>query len=396
MKKFLIFVVLFIIGLSVIIYPYWREIFQFSAESIIKKNLPPYVAVKEITFDLKEGTLKVEDLKIKNPPGYSSRYLATVGLITCKYEMKGENILDGIKVTSIVASKPLIAIERLPNGRINTNEMDKVMGTSKPSKPALPVAKKEAPKGGRKISDLVELPSKIKIRNGKLTFLDRMITPKPYSIAVEKVNGPLDIGLSDDYRKVVSVGSRGTGFLNGDTRQKIQWVTSLDPEATALTMANKYEVTDIDITLFKPYYDEFSPVVIQKGRCSGTLVFNFDNGNIGSTNTLHLRGFVFQEKTGGRGSEYWVGTVSEVVKYLESAPGEIVFDFKIKGPMDSPRFYPGPHVKAAIQNMVVDKISDVIQGLDKDQAAQAGTATTPAQKTDTEKVVDIIKSLMQE
>ncbi len=394
MKKVIIFIALFLVGAIAILYPYRYEIFQFSAESIIKKNLPAYVTVKAIIFDLKNSTVKVEDLRIKNPPGYKSKFLAKLESVTCRYEMKGKNILDGIRVTKIVANNPLIEIERLPDGRINTNEMDKVMGS--PKKPAEPKAKEEEKpkdKSARKISDLIELPPSVDIKGGRINFLDRFITRQPYSLTFEDVSGTIDMGLSDDYTSVLSVGSQGSGFINGDRTERIDWVTSLDPTAKALTMANKCDVNNIDITLFKPYYDEYSPVVIQKGKCSGTLIFNFDNGSIGSTNTVRLKDFVFEEKKSSRASQYWAGTISEVIKYLESSSGEIIFDFKIKGDMKSPQFYPGPHVKAAMQNMVVDKITETIKSFDQKEGAQQAA---PGEKSDVDKVADFIKGLMKD
>jgi hypothetical protein len=157
-----------------------------------------------------------------------------------------------------------------------------------------------------------------------------------------------------------------------------------------LTMMGTYKLREVDITQFRPYYDEYSPVEIESGRCSGTLVFNFDNGNIGSTNTLQLTNFRFRVKSGNYGARYWAVAIPEVIKYLESSPGKIIFDFKIKGNMRDPRFYPGPHVEKAIQNVAIDKISDVIKGFRNEERGN-GTGG----ESDVDRVMGIVKGFLK-
>lgn len=177
--------------------------------------------------------------------------------------------------------------------------------------------------------------------------------------------------------------------MKGDPTQRIDWVISHDPTAEQLTMSNRYEVRDVDIIQFKPYYDEHSPIIIHRGRFSGTLVFDFDHGNIGSMNTLVLKGLWFEVKEGRRGAASWqAAVIPDVIRYLQSRPGELTFDFKIKGTMKEPRFYPGPHVKRAIQRLAVEKIVEALAG--PEEAAKEGAQPV---KTDIEKVVDLLKDL---
>ena len=140
MKKILlILLVVLVVGISVVYY-FRQDIFQASAEAIIKKNLPPFVTVDSIIFNLKEGLLEIKGFAVKNPRGYKDKNLARIDSITCKYKMKSKNVLDGLEVTEVTAQRALINIERLADGRININEMDEVMDTGK--KAAAP--KKEA------------------------------------------------------------------------------------------------------------------------------------------------------------------------------------------------------------------------------------------------------------
>jgi len=392
--------IIVLIALAGVVYFYRYDIFQYSAERIIKENLPKYVSVDRIIFNLKEGILEVKNFRIKNPRAFQDKYLARIASITCKYRMQGKNILDGIEITEIVANEPVINIERLSNGLLNVNVMGQVMAADTDrASPEAAAAKEEkktqkrspgaAVLRGRNISDLVRLTDTINVKDGKMNLLDKCISPRrPYSLTFEDVNGNIDLKLSDDYKDVLSAGSQGSGFVNGDRSQRISWTVSLNPQTADLTMSNRCEVRNLDITLFEPYYDRYSPVVIDRGWVSGTLVFDFDNGNIGSMNTVKLRGLKFRAKQGGSASQFWDVTVPDLIKYLSTSPGEIVFDFKIKGNMKSPRFYPGPVVQNAIQAMAFDKISDALSGSGEGGGEQAG-------QTDAEKVIDVLRSFMQ-
>ncbi|RKY42771.1 MAG: hypothetical protein DRP85_01815 [Candidatus Makaraimicrobium thalassicum] len=401
MKKIGVIVLVFFIVAAGIAYHYRHEIFQFSAEEIIKKSLPSYVTVRRIIFDLKSGIFRAEALGIKNPKGYYTKFLAEIDGISCRYKMKGKNILDGITVTEIAAESPVVHIERLPDGRININEMSQLMDPGSQDKAAGEKPAKKRKEGqerkpqarggpaGKRMSDLIQLSDTINIKDGKIIFLDGYVSSRPYELTFEDINGDMEIKLSDDYKKVFSVASRGNGSVNGDRSQRIGWVVLLDPTTKDLRMSNRYEVANVDITLFKPYCEGYAPVIIDRGRVSGTLVFDFDKGNIGSMNTLRLEDFSFRVKKGKAGAEHWQTALPDIIKYLQSSPGEIIFDFKIKGNMNNPRFYPGPHVKEEIQNMVVDKISEALSDLSEPSADGQGG------RTDVEKVVDIMKGIFK-
>ncbi|MBD3427298.1 MAG: DUF748 domain-containing protein [Candidatus Omnitrophica bacterium] len=384
--RILFVVIIIVVVIAAVIYFFGGDIFQYSAEKVLKQNLPPYVHVDKLAFDLKERRMTLEGLRIDNPEGFSKKHLARIAEINCRYRMRGGNILDGIEVTRITASKPVINIERLSGGRINVNEMEQLM--KKTDKPAVSANDKGNDKAAMKISDLVKLTETINVLDGSVVFTDHYVSRPPYKITFENVNGDIQLKLNDDYTGVLFVKSRGTGYIDGQMRQQIDWVVSFDPTASALTMSNRFEVKGIDITQFEPYYDEYSPINIQRGTCSGTLVFDFDRGNIGSMNTIVIKGLRFTPKEGGTAFSAWQqDIIPEMIKYLQSNPDEVTFDFKIKGPMDNPRFYPGPTVKQAIQNMAIDKVSDVIKSFGKEEGESAG-------QSDTDKVIDVIKGLM--
>lgn len=395
-------IVILIVFAAVTLYVFRFDIFRVSAESILRKNLPDYISVEGLAFDFKEGIIRANGVGIKNPAGYDEALLARIDTIYCKYALRGKNITEGIKITEITAERAVINIERLRNGRMNTNEMDTVIAsdnaaraaakeaadTQKPAAPQKTVASGD----GKKVSDFIEFTDTINIRDAKLIYTDNAVVKGKYVITFEKVNATLRIVLARDLKSAIEVSSKGGGIVNGDPSQKIDWVISLDPRRQGLTMSNRFEVSGVEMTQFAPYYDRYSPISIMRGRFSGTLVCDLDNGNIGSMNTIKLSGLKFAMKEDDSAASLWRAAIPDLVKYLQSAPGEVIFDFKIKGDMKDPQFYPGPVVSRAIQAMAVDKITEMMQTVAGDDQ---GTPGSGVKQTDAEKAVDMIKALLK-
>jgi len=412
--RILIVILVFVIIATGFVFLFKDEILQFfvySAESVIKENLPPYVTLGRLVFDPKNQTLNVEDFGIKNPEGFHNKYLAKIGTIECRYKMQGENILDGIEVTQITAIEPVINIERRRDGIINVNLMGDVMAAENQAQAARKAAesaetaekkegvveriKEKIRKRTEKvqISDIIKLTNEIQVRDGKVVFIDDYIIPRRrYKLTFEDFEGNIVLGLRSDYTQVMSVHTRGSGFVNGDPYQKIDWVVSFDPRASELDMSNRYTVENVDIMLFKPYYDEYSPIDIRSGRVFGTFVFDFNHGNIGSNNEVRLRQLKFTEKEGRMGSQFWGGSVTDIINYLRSSSGDVIFDFKIKGSIQHPEFFPGPRVKQAIQNMIVQRVSDAFR--QPEEGAVQGQQAEP--QSDTERVYNVIRGLLQD
>lgn len=400
MKQLLIFILIVSIAIGSAIYVFREKVVQYSAETILKNNLPEYVTVEELVFDMDAGTLEAKGFAIKNPPGYQDKYLATMDSISCRYIMSGSTILDGIEITEILAESPRINIERAANGRFNLNDMgDMMSATEDTSQTSTKDAdSQEGSSNGFKLSDLIKLTDTIRLQKGKIIFLDKKIARNPYMITFEDVSGTIRLKFNKDYTRVIDAGTKGSGFLNADRSQRIDWKIDLDPTAEELKMGTRFEVSGLDITIPKPYYDKYSPIDVRSGRARGTLVFDFDNGNIGSMNTLTLSGLSFVIKEDGRGYSGWQASmIPKVIRYLQSSPGEVTFDFSIKGNIESPTIYPGPHVKSAIQLMAVDTIADMLR---KDPSSEegaeqqnSGTAPSSDNRSDAEVVVDTLKGL---
>ncbi len=392
--------VLILIGLGVIYY-FRFNIFQYSAERVIREKLPPYLAVKNMVFDLEKGHISLQGVEVKGPAGYQSKHIARIKELSCDIKLKGSTILDGIEVTEITADGALFTIERRRDGHINVNEMKDVLAltASQAETETLDAFKRRVREKALAqkaqivdISDFLKLTDTIDITNGKVLFLDNAVSPEQ-TFVFNKIEGDLKLSLSKDFKEVLHVSTKGSGIVNNDPTQLLGLVISLDPGAKEITMSNRIETQNVDITLFRSYYEKYSPIFIEQGYFSGTLVFDFDHGNIGSTNVLTLKGLRFREKESSQGAGGWQGSIiPSIIKYLQSSPDEIVFDFKIKGTVKSPRFYPGDRVKAAIKNVAVSRISEALFPGDSTSGQEN---SRKGGESDMDQVVDLMRGFFK-
>src|SRR3989338_11029706 len=347
MKKIFIAILIILIIAATAVFIYRYRIIQYSAENIIRRILPPYVRVDKIIFDAKASRIALSGFRILNPLGFSDKYLLEIDRIGCEYRLKGKSIMDGFEVIEPSFEKMALNIERASDGRMNLNEMKNVAEKAAPPKKTAVDSAGKAPAvtglaGARRPSDIVKLPSTFSLKDGKVMFIDRFMGHAPHLITFEDIEAKLSITLDENYSRLLDLKTTGRGDVNGDRNQVVQWAISLNPNTPKLTMSTNFRVSGVDIPTFEPYYDKYSPFVFREGRCSGTLVFDFDNGNIGSTNEEHLSHVIFYIKRGQENTQFWETTVQDLAKYFTSASGEIVFDFKIKGDIKEPRFYLGP------------------------------------------------------
>ncbi len=402
-KNILIALVILAILSGTAVYIYRQAIIQYYGEKFIRDNLPEYIKIDKIKFDLGNNVFSLSGLKVLNPPEFLAKYLMAIEEVRCVYKIKGAIIPEGLDVTGISFKKPEISVERLPDGRMNLVEMDRFT-KSFPAKNIPTKLSEEARKSKpvqdpasqnlnitKKLSDVIKLPPSLGIERGRIFFIDGVPYQKPYEITIDSVNGDVSISFNDNYTEILSVGFTLQGILNRATDEKLKWIASLDPRSPRLTMSNRFEVSNLNILTFEPYYDAHSPIVFKRGSFSGLLIFDFDNGNIGSTNEIRLSDISFFAKEGSENGQFFETSVPDLIRYFTTSSGDVVFDFKIKGNMAHPQFYLGPISKRALTSMALDKISSyAINQITKPADAAAGGTVDK-----TKDYIDMFKELLK-
>ena len=379
---------------AVFIYRY--QIISYSTEKILRSALPDYIKVEGIKFDFNRSKASIMGFKIKGPEAFSDTYITEISEIECGYKMKGKTILDGLEITNPVIKNMVLRIERNSDGTVNLSKMGEVLNAPPKVVAADPVTTSvaagsavAAPKGP-KASDFIKLPRDFSVRNGKVVIIDRFNMARAHVINFDNIEAGISLNMNDAYSDVLGFASTGSGNLNGNKDEVVGWNITFDPKAPKLTMSSRFDVSGVNILPLEPYYDRYSPFAFSRGRISGTLVFDFNNGNIGSMNELRISELVFSVKPGYENAVVFDTSVKDLVKYFTTASGDVVFDFKIKGDMAAPRFYLGPISKQAVTAMVVDKVSDMIQQM----SSKDGAATGSSQNSDIGSAIDMIKGFM--
>ncbi|MBN1527315.1 MAG: DUF748 domain-containing protein [Candidatus Omnitrophica bacterium] len=376
------------------IYVYRHEIIRRTAEVVVRDFLPDYVKIGGLHIDFKGNRVGLTGFRVLNPSGFSERYLLEASEVYCDYRLIGKTLFDGIEVLVVVIERPVLTIERLSDGRINSDEFRKMVESSAAGRAKGQGKAKagSAAKSAKKMTAPIKLPETYSIKKGKIAFIDNLQLAKPHRITLEKVDATVTAKFDSASEKVVNISSTGQGDVNGAPFQVLRWVVAFHPETPKLTMSNRLEASDVDILPFEPYYDRYSPFVFRSGKFSGTLVFDFDNGNIGSTNEVRLSKLEFDVKKDFENAQLWEASTQDLVKYFSSSFGDIVFDFKIKGDIEKPRFYLGPISKKALTSMTIDKISEAIQEAAK-SSGKEGAVAASGEKSDIEKAAEYLEAL---
>ena len=396
-----IFILLAVIGLLAYVYINRQDIFDQSIDKILRNQLPKYIEIDSLKVDLLKRTIAIKGFKLQNPKGFQNPYLVEIDNIDSEYTQASDrNILQGIHLSAIELSGSRIFLERNSGGILNLEKMESVLEDTRPKKK--PGVKTKlfgllsyllSP--FKNISQLLQIEPMFNIEKGSLFFKDYYINNSGYLISIEDINGTITIDFQRNFKGINYLTSQGRGIVNAKPGQFLEWVTEYDPAKEKLTMNNAIDIENVDFTYFEPYYDKYSPFIFKKGLASGKLIINFDNAQISSDNEILFSGVEIEQKKDHNFNRFWPTGADDLYKYFSSEQGNIVFDFKIKGPMDDPRFYLGSKAKHALAYMVFDKITDRIFKKDKDNSnapqEQPEEDAPQEEKTKFERILDVLQ-----
>jgi hypothetical protein len=406
MRIFLIVVVLiFICVLALAWYAYLnrQDILDKSIDKIIESNLPGYIDIDGFQVNLENKTIVIDKLKILNPKGFQRPYLATIESIHSSYSyMDEKNIFKGIRLSDIELENACFFIERDTSNRLNVALMQELLQDTRPKKSHSLnsrilgiVSYLVGPI--KNIRQLLKLDAVFDIPSGKIFFEDYHIDSRGYTTLIDDIKAVITLDVQEDFKGILGVTSHGRGTVNAKGAQELEWDLEYDLSKARITMSSTLDMYNIDFLHFKPYYDAYSPFIFEKGRASGRLIFNVDDGQIGSDNEIRFSGLDIQPKKDYNINRYWSTGAEDLQRYFASTQGDIVFDFKIKGPIDEPRFYLGSKTKRALTYMIIDKVAGRIFKRDDEQSNPDAQPpiddSSQEKKTNLERVIDILQGL---
>ena len=198
---------------ATVVYIYRQAIIQYYGEKFIRDNLPEYIKIDKIKFDLGNNVFSLGGLKILNPPGFLAKYLIAIEEVSCVYRIKGAFLPEGLDVTKISLKRLEVSVERLPNGRMNLVTMDRFTKSLPVKNTPISLSEesqkaKPAPQNlniTKKLSDIIKLPSSFNIERGRIFFIDSVPYQKPYEISINSVSGKVSVSFNDSYTAILSL-----------------------------------------------------------------------------------------------------------------------------------------------------------------------------------------------
>jgi hypothetical protein len=380
----LILIVLVAAGLAVYVYFNRQALLDKGVDKMLQDYLPDYVEIDDLKIDLNEQTVLIKGFRIRNPAGFSSPYLVEIENISAGYRPLDEkNILKGLSLSSIELFRMRVFLERDSRNTLNIQKMESVLKRKRIKKTHGIKASMQSfilylTGPVKNIDQFLKIHPVFNINNGALFFRDFYIDNKQgYPTSVENIQGTITLGIDKDFKSISHLASQGRGLVNARPGQFLNWEIEYDPAREKLSMSNTFDIDGVDFTHFQPYYDKFSPFIFHAGLASGRLVFNFQDAEISSTNEVFFSGLDIEQKQDHSFNRFWPSGIDDLYRYFSSEQGDIVFDFKIKGPMAEPKFYLGSKTKRALTYMVVQKVAGRIFRKEPDASDTADSETQP-------------------
>jgi outer membrane protein OmpA-like peptidoglycan-associated protein len=170
----------------------------------------------------------------------------------------------------------------------------------------------------------------ISLRDGKINFTDRSITPA-YAAGIAGLNGTIrNLSSAKDKKAEVLLNAS----INNSAPLKISG--TLNPFSDTLFLDLAVRLQDMDLSPFTPYSGKYVAHRIQKGKLSLDLHYTIDDMKLDSTNAVIIDQFDFGEKV--ESPDAIELPVKLGVSLLKDRSGTIKLNLPVAGRLDDPEF----------------------------------------------------------
>lgn len=302
----------------------------------IEKNLKLRATIERLSFSY-PLTIGIHNLDIKG--------LAKVDALFIKPSLLG--FLAGkIVLSDLRVIRPQIIIEKGADGKLNLPVVE-----SKGKQPPV-------------------LLAGLSVKEGKLIYLDRKITPGGFQVSVSDINADIS-----------KVSLPITSLLTNFNLSAILGLEPGNPSGTFAAsgwidfgpknMEGKVELKDIDITYLAPYYRNFmSAKKIVSAKLNFTSDLKAQNNDLAAKCHLRFSDIVYkkEEPVAAQGEAAAPDLTSSVLGLLSDQAGDIIFNFTFKTKLDNPKIDPniltGAFTQSAVENILSqpsEKIADTVK-----------------------------------
>jgi hypothetical protein len=355
-KKIFIAIAAIILIAAIAFILFFPRIEKEALDFLARRILPPDSDFREITLDKEKNRILITDFTLRNVPGYRSKNILEIDkiILNMKGKLYGE---DAIRVEEVLLKGASLFLERDKQGKFNIEQADSYakQAAEKPEtgKTAKMLEKIPTPE--------MILPAKIILTNSNLYFEDDL-TAETRKMGIYQVDAVMRILDRKAEPMLAPVDAEGEAKLNKDRSGKLKFKMQTHYPAGNIHFDSNYIISGYDLKEVMPYLNEQIPFEVKSGTANGNIIFTYNGTQktMGMNNTFEFFNLDYSVKQGKENTQFIETTAGVLSKYLATQRGGILFDFKVKGPVDNPRFYLGPLTKRGISMAVIDTFGSQI------------------------------------
>ncbi len=371
LKRILIVFVILFAFLAVSAYLFRSNIKKYAIDMILRSFPLPGVALANVRYDEAAGTLNLEEIKVKNPKGFSSEYIMEAVSIDMDISITNKPKLN-LNISNVDITDPVFYVERSGNGKWNFEEFRKknLQAVLEEKKGFGFMEEAVAEEDGSKSQ--VILPRSIKINNGAVYLIDNFIgVEKSHRVDFVPINGIVSMQYDPamgNYSKISFDGSCNIAKRPGS---RIKGDIDIYPAGEKTSYNWKFNAYDISLAALKPYLAGYTPFIVTGGSFNMASDVKCVNGAVDGNYTMELMDLGLEVNPEKSSIPFLETSVKKMTLYLTNQSGNVVLDFKQKGTLGGKvQWALGPIAKRAIGMMAIDTVINVIQSIEKGAGAQ--------------------------
>ncbi len=330
-------------------------------EQMLSKMLGSQIKFQTMSFNLNEGLVDFKGFTILNKMEFEENIFKADNFIVLIDKERFEKDRTFI-LQEVVVENGVLTIERNRKGIFN------IASAHEEAKPWISgIAYAAEIPAATGLYDFAKNFKSIVIKNSIINFKDYYVSQTPLTLYCDNFNFQLKTDPPSNGR--IQANCSMTFRIpmknppNGSASLQASMAIYKDRVDTETTLKTDY----IEITLFRPYFDQYTPFYVNSGSFSSTTIFRMHNTVIDCPTTVLFHNLRLATKPGMENSQFLQTAVNRLAPYLQSGQGDLYFDFVIKGPAQKPQAGLGPKVKFAIGMVALEEFSKVMQQLQQYQ-----------------------------
>ena len=286
-------------------------------------------------IDLKWGHVEARGIRLRNSEG---KEVMVVERVEVRADFMQAFRREYV-ISSLVLNAPYVLVESDHKGEIVNPPLPFKFGK---------IAREDAGKA----APVPITVKRLEIVNGAVDYRDGKARKAPVLTRVRSVNlrlGNIRIPFADDpspFEVSASVsGNTGSGLI-----RTTGWI-----KLGSLDLEGKWEVRDLDITGFKPYFQKETDVNITRGFIDVDATMRVSSRNIRAPGRAVLKNLQFSSRP-GIGNHFMGVPLTVVIAFMKQNGDRIPVNFVVEGNLDNPRFDLRENFVARLSEGMADKL----------------------------------------